>query len=119
MRFFEFQDSKTIELQSAIVNTLNSIRGDANDAEQTTEISFAALDQIMKNTGYPQFTYSLFKSMYDSSDALKSVVDDFNQEKIILKTEKEMAKDEPMNYDDNGSTDVVKKMAKSALKKRI
>ena len=119
MRFFEFQDSKTIELQSAVVNTLNSIRGDANDAEQTTEISFAALDQIMKNTGYPQFTYSLFKSMYDSSDALKSVVDDFDQEKIILKTEKEAEKDPAMNYDDTGSTDTVKKMAQSALKKRI
>ena len=119
MRFFEFQDSKTIELQSAVVNTLNSIRGDANDAEQTTEISFAALDQIMKNTGYPQFTYSLFKSMYDSSDTLKSVVDDFDQEKIILKTDKQAEKDPAMDLDDVGSTDTVKKMAQSALKKRI
>lgn len=118
MRFQEFQDSKTIELQSAVVNTLNSIRGDANDAEQTTEISFAALEQIMKNTGYPQFNYSLFKKMYDSSDTLKSVVGDFNQDKIVLNTEKEMAKDEPMDYDNQGSTDVVKKMAKSALKRR-
>ena len=119
MRFVEFQDSKTIELQSAVVNTLNNIRGDANDSEQTTEISFNALEQIMKNTGYPQFNYSLFKKMYDSSETLKSVVDDFDQEKIIIKTEKEMAKDEPMNYDNTGSTDVVKKMAKSALNKRI
>jgi hypothetical protein len=29
-----------------------------------------------------------------------------------------MEKDEPMDYDDKGSTDVVKKMAKSALAKR-
>ena len=118
MRFFEFQDPKTVELQSAVVNTLNSIRGDANDAEQTTEISFAALEQIMKNTGYPQFNYSLFKKMYDSSKTLKSVVGNFNQEKIVLNTEKTMAKDEPMNYGNQDSTDVVKKMAKSALKKR-
>ena len=118
MRFVEFQDSKTVELQAAVINTLTNIRGDADDSDQTTEISFNALIQIMKNTGYPQFNYSLFKSMYDSSDALKSVVDDFDQEKIVLKTEKEMAKDEPMDYDDTGSTDVVKKMAKSALKKR-
>lgn len=118
MRFFEFQDDKTVELQSAVINTLTNIRGDANDADQTTEISFGALEQIMKNTGYPQFNYSLFKNMYDDSEALKSVVDDFDQEKIILKTEKEMAKDEPMDYDDQGSTDVVAKMAKSALKRR-
>jgi hypothetical protein len=57
--------------------------------------------------------------MYDGSEALKSVVDDFNQDKVVLRTEKEMAKDAPMDYDDNGSTDTVKKMARSALKKRI
>lgn len=118
MRFQEFQDPKTVELQSAVINTLTNIRGDANDADQTTEISFDALDQIMKNTGYPQFNYQLFKKMYDDSDALKSVVDDFNQEKIVLKTEKEMEKDEPMNFDNTGSTDTVKKMAKSALNRR-
>lgn len=119
MRFLEFQDPKTIELQSAVINTLTNIRGDADDSEQTTEISFAALEQIMRNTGYPQFNYNLFKSMYDGSEALKSVVDDFNQDKVVLRTEKEMAKDAPMDYDDNGSTDTVKKMARSALKKRI
>jgi|TARA_A100001015_G_scaffold53606_1_gene58746 LPS O-antigen subunit length determinant protein (WzzB/FepE family) len=118
VRFSEFQDPKTKELQSVVVNTLNNLRGDADDAEQTLQISFDALAQIMKNTGYPQFNYSLFKQMYDSSETLKSVVDDFDQEKIILKTEKEMEKDEPMDYDDKGSTDVVKKMAKSALAKR-
>ena len=47
------------------------------------------------------------------------MVDDFNQERIVLKTEKEAQKDPAMNKDDVGSTDVVKKMAKSALKKRI
>ena len=118
MRFSEFQDPKTVELQSAVINTLTNIRGDADDADQTTEISFDALDQIMKNTGYPQFNYELFKKMYDQSEALKSVVDDFNNDKIVIRTDKEMQKDEPMDYDDQGSTDVVKKMAKSALKKR-
>ena len=118
MRFVEFQDSKTIELQSAVINTLTNIRGDANDSDQTTEISFDALIQIMKNTGYPQFNYNLFKQMYDESEALKSVVDDFDQTRIVLKTEKEMEKDEPMNYDDQGSTDVVQKMAKSAMNRR-
>jgi hypothetical protein len=119
MRFVEFQDSKTIELQSAVMNTLMNLRGDANDAEQTLEISFGALEQILKNTGYPQFNYNLFKNLYDGSDTLKSVVDDFDQERIILKTEKQAEKDPAMDLDDVGSTDTVKKMAKSALKKRI
>jgi hypothetical protein len=119
MRFQEFQDPKTKELESALMNTLTNLRGSADDAEQTSEISFDALQQILKNTGYPMFNYNLFKSMYDKSGVLKNVVDDFDQEKIILKTEKEAEKDPAMNKDDLGSTDVVKKMAKSALKRRI
>ena len=119
MRFVEFQDSKTIEMQSAVVNTLTNLRGSADDADQTSEISFGALEQILKNTGYPQFNYNLFKNLYNGSDTLKSVVDDFNQERIILKTEKQAEKDPAMDLDDVGSTDTVKKMARSALKKRI
>lgn len=119
MRFREFQDPQTAQMQSAIAGVLNSIRGDADDAEQTAEISFGALEQIMKNTGYPQFNFDLFKKVYDSSPVLKGVVADFNQERIVLNTEKTMSKDPAMNYDNVGSTDIVKKMAQSALKKRI
>jgi len=117
MRFQEFQSSNK-ELESALVNTLTNMRGDANDDDQTAQISFDALDQIMKNTGYPTFNYDLFKTIYDNGDTLKNVVDDFDQEKIVLKTEKQAEKDPAMDFDQQGSTDVVKKMAKSALKKR-
>ena len=117
MRFQEFQSTNK-ELESALVNTLTNMRGDANDDDQTAEISFDALDQIMKNTGYPTFNYDLFKTIYDNGDTLKNVVDDFDQEKIVLKTEKQAEKDPAMDFDQQGSTDVVKKMAKSALKKR-
>jgi len=117
MRFQEFQSSNK-ELESALVNTLTNMRGDANDDDQTAEISFDALDQIMKNTGYPTFNYDLFKTIYDNGDTLKNVVDDFDQEKIVLKTEKQAEKDPAMDFDQQGSTDVVKKMAKSAMNKR-
>jgi hypothetical protein len=106
-------------VQSAVINTLTNLRGSADDADQTSEISFGALEQILKNTGYPQFNYDLFKNIRLRSDTLKSVVDDFDQDKIILKTEKQAEKDPAMDLDDVGSTDVVKKMAQSALKKRI
>ena len=117
MRFQEFQSTNK-ELESALVNTLTNMRGDANDDDQTAQISFDALDQIMKNTGYPTFNYDLFKTIYDSGDTLKNVVDDFDQEKIVLKTEKQVEKDPAMDFDQQGSTDVVKKMAKSAMNKR-
>lgn len=117
MRFLEFNSSSK-ELESVVVNTLNNLRGEADEDNETSEISFQALQQIIQNTGYSMFNYNLFKQMYDGSDTLKSVVDDFNNEKIILKTNKEAEKDPEMNIDDQGSTDVVKQMAKSALKKR-
>ena len=118
MRFQEFQNDKTQEIESAVMNTLTNLRGSADDADQTSELSFGALEQILKNTGYPQFNYNLFKSLYDRSDALKSVVDDFDQEKIVLNTEKQAEKDQAMDFDGQGSTDMVKKMARSALKRR-
>jgi hypothetical protein len=46
------------------------------------------------------------------------VVADFDNEKIIIKTDAEAEKDPAMDYDDQGSTDTVKKMAKSAMKRR-
>jgi hypothetical protein len=117
MRFQEFQSTDK-ELESALVNTLTNMRGDANDDDQTAQISFDALDQIMKNTGYPTFSYNLFKTIYDNSQTLKSVVDDFDQEKIVLKTEKQAEKDPAMDFDNQGSTDKVQQMAKSAMKRR-
>ena len=117
MRFQEFQSTNK-ELESALVNTLTNMRGDANDDDQTAQISFDALDQIMKNTGYPTFNYDLFKSIYDNGDTLKNVVDDFDQEKIVLKTEKQAEKDPSMDFDDQGSTDKVKQMAKPAMNRR-
>ena len=117
MRFQEFQSSNK-ELESALVNTLTNMRGDANDDDQTAQISFDALDQIMKNTGYPTFNYDLFKAIYDNSQTLKNVVDDFDKEKIVVKTDKQADKDPAMDFDQQGSTDVVKKMAKSAMNKR-
>lgn len=117
MRFQEFQSTNK-ELESALVNTLTNMRGDANDDDQTAQISFDALDQIMKNTGYPTFNYDLFKTIYDNGDTLKNVVDDFDQEKIVLKTEKQAEKDPAMDFDNQGSTDKVKQMAKSAMNRR-
>jgi len=118
MRFSEFLNNANNELESVIVNTLQNLRGDADEQGQTAEISFDALTQIIKNTGYPTFNYALFKSIHDKGTALKNVVDDFDQEKIVLKTEKQAEKDPAMNKDNIGSTDPVKKMAQAAMKRR-
>ena len=72
----------------------------------------------MRNTGYPAFNYDLFKRLYDAGETLKNVVKDFDNEKIVLKTDADAEDDPEMDFDNQGSTDVVKKMAKSAMNKR-
>ena len=118
MRFTEFNESKTSELESALINTLSNLRGEADERNQSSEISFGAVEQIMKNTGHPAFSYDLFKNLYDAGETLKNIVSDFDQEKIVLKTEKDAETDPAMDFDHQGSTDKVKQMAKSAMKRR-
>ena len=95
-----------------------NMQGDADEKDQSSEISFDAVQSLMNNTGYPAFNYDVFKRIYDQDGDLKNVVADFDQEKIIVKTDHEAEKDPKMDYDDQGSTDVVKKMARSAMKRR-
>ena len=117
MRFFEFNKSDS-DLESAIINVLLNMKGDADEQDKATDISMDAVKQIMSNTGYPAFNYDVFKRIYDQDGDLKNVVADFDNEKIVIKTDAEAEKDPAMDYDDQGSTDVVKKMAKSAMNRR-
>ena len=117
MRFFEFNKSDT-DLESALINILLNMKGDADEKEQASDISMDAVKQIMSNTGYPAFNYDVFKRIYDADGDLKNVVSDFDSEKIIIKTDQEAEKDPEMDFDDQGSTDKVKQMAKSAMNRR-
>ena len=117
MRFNEFNKSDT-DLESALINVLLNMKGDADEKDRPTDISMDAVKQIMSNTGYPAFNYDVFKKIYDQDGDLKNVVADFDNDKIVVKTDAEAEKDPAMDYDDQGSTDVVKKMAKSAMNRR-
>ena len=115
MRFFEFKNK---DLESALVNTLMNMKGDADEKDQSSEISFDAVENIMTNIGYPSFNYDIFKQMYDQGESLKNIVSDFDEEKIVIKTEQDAEADPEMDFDNQGSTDKVKQMAKSAMNRR-
>ena len=100
------------------MNVLMNMQGDADERDTSTKISLDAVKSIMSNTGYPAFNYEVFKKMYDQDNDLKNIVADFDQDKIIIKTDKEAEKDPKMDFDNQGSTDTVKKMAKSAMNRR-
>ena len=95
-----------------------NMKGDADDKNTSSEISMDAVKSVMANTGCPAFNYDVFKSMYDADGDLKNVVADFDNEKIVVKTDQEAEADPSMDFDNQGSTDVVKKMAKSAMNRR-
>ena len=115
MRFFEFKNK---DLESALVNTLMNMKGEADEKDQSSEISFDAVENIMTNIGYPSFNYDIFKQMYDQGESLKNIVSDFDEEKIVIKTEQDAEADPEMDFDNQGSTDKVKQMAKSAMNRR-
>ena len=117
MRFYEFKNTDS-DMEAALINVLMNMKGDADEKDQPSDISMDAVKQIMSNTGYPAFNYDVFKRIYDQDGDLQNVVADFDQDKIVIKTDADAEKDPAMDYDDQGSTDVVKKMAKSAMKRR-
>ena len=117
MRFREFKNTDS-DMEAALINVLLNMKGDADEKDRTSDVSMDAVKQIMSNTGYPAFNYDVFKKIYDQDGDLKNVVADFDNEKIVIKTDKEAEKDPAMDYDNQGSTDVVKKMARSAMKRR-
>ena len=117
MRFYEFKNTDS-DMEAALINVLMNMKGDADEKDQPSDISMDAVKQIMSNTGYPAFNYDVFKRIYDQDGDLQNVVADFDQNKIVVKTDAEAEKDPATDYDDQGSTDVVKKMAKSAMNRR-
>jgi len=116
MRFFEFNQDK--DLKHALMNVLMNMKGDADDKGNDSQISMDAVQGVLANTGYPAFNYDVFKRIYDTDDDLKNIVADFDQEKIVVKTDQEAEDDPEMDFDNQGSTDKVKQMAKSAMKRR-
>ena len=86
MRFYEFNKSDT-DLESALINVLLNMKGDADEKDMATDISMDAVKQIMSTTGYPAFNYDVFKKIYDKDGDLKNVVADFDNKKIIVKTD--------------------------------
>jgi hypothetical protein len=117
VRFNEFKNTDS-DMEAALINVLMNMKGDADEKDQPSDISMDAVKQIMSNTGYPAFNYDVFKRIYDQDGDLQNVVADFDQEKIVIKTDAEAEKDPAMDFDNQGSTDVVKKMAKSAMNRR-
>jgi len=71
------------------------------------------LDKYMKNTGRGQFTYDVFKAVYDADPRLQAIVKNFDKDKIELK-QSEVDDVETKGEPGRPGADEVSKMAKNA-----
>jgi hypothetical protein len=88
---------------------------DANLKKEPSEFSFDELNVLMKNSNREQFDYRSFKAAYDSDERIKSMVKNFNQDGITLKTDTDADAAAPQQ--DLGNK-AVSQMAKRATNKR-
>jgi hypothetical protein len=72
----------------------------------------------MKASGHGSFDYGVFKSLYDASPELQSIVQNFNQDGVVLNTEMQRDSGGTVDNVDSSPTNNIEKMAKRATKRR-
>lgn len=83
MRFFEFADSD-VGLDKFVMILKNFI-GRASSKKEPAKLNWASLQKIATDSGFEiGADYETFKSMYDSSPAIQSLVRNFNADGIEL-----------------------------------
>lgn len=83
MRFFEFADSN-VDLDKFVMILRNFI-GRASSKKTPAKLNWASLERIAKLSGFELAAdYETFKSMYDSTPAIQSLVKNFNADGIEL-----------------------------------
>ena len=76
-----------------------------------TEISIPKLDKVMQNVGAGQFTYDVFKAIYDADPKVKNLIKNFDQNTITLKQSEtdDLSADQTEPSADNTVPDMAKR----------
>lgn len=115
MRITEIESQIETEKKGAFVTLLNMLKSKANAANTGSKISIESLGKLMQNLGY-NIGYNEIDSLVKSSDAVKNLVSDYNEQFVIVATDDTI--DQTGNKFEPGNQDTVKKMAKRAAKRR-
>lgn len=117
MRFFEFGGNAGVEVDRFIMVLRNFI-GRAASKKAPAKLNWNGLNNVLKKSGFELTAdYETFKSMYDSSPALQSMVNNFNDEGIELKVPG--APDEKNAPGTQDSQAAVDKIASSAAPQQL
>ena len=121
MKITEVIVENNSELANNLVSLLNFLRQRAHDEKVVGNISFAAINNMMKNLGYG-LDYFSFKELYDQDpDRFEHLIKSFDSKKITLKPygdEKDQVDQSDVTNVDEPSLNKVDTMAKRALKRR-
>ena len=115
MRLFEVAGN---ELEQDLVLLFRNQIQRANAEGAPAELSYNAITNLMKASGHGSFDYGVFKSLYDASPELQSIVQNFNQDGVVLNTEMQRDNDGTIDNVDSSPTNNIEKMAKRATKRR-
>jgi hypothetical protein len=116
MRFFEFAEADAG--LDKFVMILRNFIGRAASKKSAARLNWASLEKIAMDSGF-EFgaDYETFKSMYDSSPAIQSMVKNFNDDGIELKVPGAPDDKNPPGTQDSQAA--VDKMAASAAPQQL
>lgn len=69
-----------------IIVVLRSIQNAANDKHTTASMTWDAINRATQAYGAPDIDYERFAQLFDSDPAIQSVVDNFDQNGVQIKT---------------------------------
>lgn len=103
-----------------LVLTLRAIQSRANAAHSTAPLTWDAINNIGQDYGAPDIDYDRFAARWESDPILKQLVDRFNGQGLVIKTEKSQPEPEEQgNPEAKAAANAVDNMAKSATKKAM
>ncbi len=86
MRLFEFANDAADDVETVLRNLL----GQADTNQQTAQVDYQTLSNLLNPLGYGEMDYDAFKALHDADpDKFKETVANFDSEGVTLKTKAE------------------------------
>ena len=115
MRLYEF--SKNDAVQDLVILFRNQVkRADSENA--FVNLNWNAISNLMRDMGHGPFDYNTFKTAYDTTPELKTIVQNYNGDGVTLRTKTDGPKGDGVDTD-VAPTKTIDKMAKRAAGKRL
>ncbi len=117
MRFFEFSGN---DIAEKLIIVLRNYIGRASSKKAPAKLNWNGLQQVLKTNGFEiAADYETFKSIYDSSPAIQSLVKNFNDQGIELNVPGAPDSEKQQTTKGQTSQDAVDQIAASAAPQQL